>query len=849
MNSVERRAEGKSWSDVAERSRRRRAVVVSGLIGAGLILSASTSSVSARPTVIVEQTDGDALAGGGAGATSFGAFATVSGDGRFYVSQGVPAGALADPVSDSRTSTILFTDRETNTTTEITPVPVGLRPGNSIRPVISGDGCTVVAITELALDVFRDDDTDARWDVYRTRLPQCGGELGGWELVSTLADGSGIARDDVSVFDSPAVDRSGTVIAYTHPADHLLDSVAVDADSVSAITVVDLALPIDDPQRAELVAGTPIASPGTTFTHAGIDQPALSGDGRFLVYRSDANSTEAVPTWGDGAIAGGPATRQIFAWDRNEIDPFVAVKLISARPDGTPSVTGASEPSVSRTGRVIAFTSNDVGLVPAVFPVCPEGCPTQVYRVDRDVDDNGWLDEAGRVSITMISAQQGAGSVQDDGAVPPVAGTASSSQPSLNADGQLVAFVTKAPNLQLVEAAGGGESTDGDLLIGDASTGRLRRLTVTSDGVRPAVGSHSRPHLSDTGRSVVFDTLAAAEIAGSRPLNDVPPVGRHAVALSSMPALSLADADFGSVLVGLESDEWFVAVINTGTSSFVPAKVSVTGRQFRINSEGSTCALGVAVPPGGNCTVKVTFVPSVPGPASATLTVAEAGFQAGSVSSKLLGAGGEPTLRTAAGGALGSVVVGAASSEFLFDVQNISLVSTSVKSVTVRGVDAGDFTVSSNNCLNRPLNPRATCSVGVTFVPTASGRRTALIDIVPANGQYTTAVLEGDATYAPTLEFTNREVAAGDDMVLVGHGYPPDTDVTIVFGDGRGDRTLARTTAMGDLLLIVPVPEGEHGGVRTVVVTAAQGSVASAPIEIIPADAASVGLPGFGLAP
>jgi hypothetical protein len=476
--------------------------------------------------------------------------------------------------------------------------------------------------------------------------------------------------------------------------------------------------------------------------------------------------------------------------------------------------------------------------------VCPQGCPSQVFRVDRDIDDNGWLDEAGRTSITMMSAQPGS----QQGSQPPIAGTASSSEPSLNGDGQLVAFVTKAPNLQLVEAAGGGESTDGDLLVGDALTGQLRRLTVTSDGVRPAVGAHARPHLSDTGRTVVFDTLAAAEIAGSRPEGAAPPAaGRNVVALSSMPSLSLADADLGSTLVGLQSDEWFVAVINTGTSSFVPAKVSVTGRQFTINSEGSTCALGVAVPPGGNCTVKVTFVPSAPGPTSATLTVAEEGFQAGSVSSKLMGAGGEPTLRTAAGGALGSVVVGATSNEFLFDIQNISLAPTSIKSVTVRGTNAADFTVSSNNCVNRPLNPRATCSVGVTFTPTSSGHRTALIEIVPANGQYTTAVLEGDASYAPTLEFAAVEVAAGESMVVTGHGYPADTDVTIVFGDGSGNRTIARTTTLGELTLNVRVPEGEHGGRRTVVVNGAHGAVASGAIEIVPAGDESVGMPGFGL--
>lgn len=825
---------------MAGRRALRRNVVLAGVIGAGVVLSASGGDVSARPTVIIEQADAEGAVADTAPVV--GAFASVSGDGRYYVSQGLPADAAtadaatageqtvgpADPTK-ARHSTILLTDRETSTTTEITPVPPGLRPGNSVRPVISGDGCTVVILSELALDVFRDDDTGERWDVYRARLPHCGGEPGGWELVSTRGDASGLARDDVTFDDSPAVSRSGAVIAYTHPADHLIDG-----EGLTTVTVVDLAVPIDSPGRARLVGGAPITSPNSTFTHRGLDQPALSGDGRFVVYRSDASSTEAVPTWGGGPVVGGQATQQIFAWDRDEADPFVAVKLISARPDGTPSVTGAAEPAVSRDGRVVAFTSSDVGLVPAVFPVCPGACPTQVYRVDRDADDNGRLDEAGRTAITMISAEEGS--------QPPVAGVAPSSAPTLSADGELVAFVTKASNLQLIQAAGGGDSTDGDLLMADAATGRLRRWTISIDGVHPAVGAHARPHLSDTGRTVVFDTLAAGEVTGATPAP-----GRNVVALSSLPSLSLADADLGSTLVGLESDEWYVAVINTGSSSFIPAGVSVTGRQFRVNLDRSTCALGVSVPPGGDCTVMLTLVPSGPGPTSATLTVAEDGFQAGSVSSRLMGAGGLPTLRTAAGGGLGLVEVGSSSSEFLFDVQNISLAPTSVNSVNLRGANPADFAVTSNNCTGRPLNPRATCSIGVTFTPTGADRRTALLEIVPANGQYITAVLEGDAEYRPTLEVPAGEVATGGDMVLSGHRYPPDTDVTVVFGDGSGLTATAHTSPFGDFLAIVPVAPNDRGGSRTLVVNGPSGVVASGEIEVIPGDDAMVGMPGFGL--
>ena len=233
------------------------------------------------------------------------------------------------------------------------------------------------------------------------------------------------------------------------------------------------------------------------------------------------------------------------------------------------------------------------------------------------------------------------------------------------------------------------------------------------------------PQLSDTGRTVAFDTLAAPQL-----LADGLP-GRQVVTISTPPTLSLAEADLGSTLVGFTSDEWFVAVINNGPTTFTPSVVTVSDRRFAVNQEASTCALGAPVPPGADCTVRLTFTPNAPGPVNATLTVAEAGFDAVSVSSNVRGAGGEPTLRTNPAGAdLGDVVVGQPSAEFLFDVENISLLPTSVSSVEVGGAHPDDFAITSNSCNGKALNPRFTCSVGVTFTPTAPGRRTALVKVV-----------------------------------------------------------------------------------------------------------------------
>ena len=565
--------------------------------------------------------------------------------------------APLDP-EDPRTSTVFLTDRESDDIVELSAVPAGIRAGNTVHPVISGDGCTVTAVTELQLDVFRDDDTGARWDVYRSRLPECGGTIGNWELVSPRPGSGGIARDDVVVA-APPTSRGGNLIAYTHPADHLFD-----AAGVPTISLVDVTVPIDAPERSRFVAGSPADSATDTFLHRGLDQPVLSADGRHLAYRSDATSAEAVPGWAPGVVDGDYGIRQVFAWELDEADPFQAVQLISVRPDGTPS-SGAGSPDISRDGTVVAFTSADTQLTDAAFPMCDTDCPTQVFAADRDRDNDGLID-ADAMTIAIVSARNGA-----DGLV---AGSAPSTQPSLSGDGQLVAFVTKSTDLLLVEVPGIGAGDDGDLLLAQLRNGQLSRLTDKPGGVIPTYGVHAHPDLSDTGRTVVFDTAAAPDLLG-----DESPAGRRVIARSADPQLSLADVDLGTTLVGRQSDEWYVAVINDGPSSFEPSDISITNARFAVNTESpqNTCQLAATVPAGGSCTVALSFTPTAPGSASAVLTVSESGFGSVSVSSTVQGAGGDPALRlNPAGADLGVVPVGQPSLEFQFDLSNIGFAPT-----------------------------------------------------------------------------------------------------------------------------------------------------------------------------
>ncbi|MFM7044836.1 MAG: hypothetical protein ACKOYG_04710, partial [Ilumatobacteraceae bacterium] len=136
---------------------------------------------------------------------------SVSGDGQFVVFIGRPA--------DDAGESVMLLDRELDAVFDLLPLPANIVPGNSAWPVLSGDGCTVTVLTELALDRYRDVEGGGRWDAYQRRLDHCGGsEL--WELVSG-GDGAGLsaeATNDVDPTTAPAVSVDGAVVAYAYRA-------------------------------------------------------------------------------------------------------------------------------------------------------------------------------------------------------------------------------------------------------------------------------------------------------------------------------------------------------------------------------------------------------------------------------------------------------------------------------------------------------------------------------------------------------------------------------------------------------------------------------------------------------
>ena len=150
--------------------RRRRRVSASVLTAAATVTSLSLVLAPAGP--VASQDDGtepepspSVVAAVVDGATG----PTLSADGRWVVFGGL----------DGERHTVYRTDRASGETIELSPMPRDVPEGDTLHPRLSADGCVVVAVTEIAFDLFRDDDRRDRWDIYRLVVPECGGQPNG----------------------------------------------------------------------------------------------------------------------------------------------------------------------------------------------------------------------------------------------------------------------------------------------------------------------------------------------------------------------------------------------------------------------------------------------------------------------------------------------------------------------------------------------------------------------------------------------------------------------------------------------------------------------------------------------
>ena len=220
---------------------------------------------------------------------------------------------------------------------------------------------------------------------------------------------------------------------------------------------------------------------------------------------------------------------------------------------------------------------------------------------------------------------------------------------------------------------------------------------------------------------------------------------------------------FGDQRVGTTSTNQSVIVTNNTDYAANPANANVTGANAG-DFGASGCSGTVS---GGNtnntCTVNVDFTPSATGSRSATLNVA--GQQV-----SLSGNGTDPVANVSPGSiSFGNQPLHVISQTQTITLQNNGTSPLTYSSTGVTGLNPGDFSVSDTACAAAvTLAPNGSCAITVAFNPTATGARSAVININdddPGNGTQSVNV-SGTGTpssvgFSPATVTYTRAIPAG----------------------------------------------------------------------------------------
>ena len=214
---------------------------------------------------------------------------------------------------------------------------------------------------------------------------------------------------------------------------------------------------------------------------------------------------------------------------------------------------------------------------------------------------------------------------------------------------------------------------------------------------------------------------------------------------------------FGNWLVQTTSTAKATVLTNTLTVPLAITSISTSGDY----AETSTCPISpntLAV--GAKCQILVTFTPTALGSRTGTLTVSDNGSNSAQTA-PLTGSGIAPVALLPI-----SLLFANQNLNTTSGVKTVSVTNNQTVPLNISGISSsGDFAQTSN-CPLAPssLAAKASCTVSVTFTPTATGKRTGTLtvsDDAPNNPQ--TAPLAGSGVLAVTLvpttiSFSNQTV-------------------------------------------------------------------------------------------
>jgi Tol biopolymer transport system component len=307
----------------------------------------------------------------------------ISADGRYVAFYSFASNLVADDTNER--IDVFVHDRKTGETTRVSVDSTGTQAnGRSDEPAISADG-RYVAFVSVANNLVADDTNDSQDVFVHDR------ESGETTLVSV--DSTGTQANGFS--GQPAISADGRYVAFYSFASNLVADNTNDTFDVF----------VHDRERGE----TTRVSVDSTGTQANgfSSVPAISADGRYVAFRSDASNLVEDDTNGLG---------DVFVHDRLT----GATTRVSVDSTEVQANDSSRDPAISADGRYVAFRSGASNLV-----ADDANGKDDIFVHDR------LTGETTRVSVDSTGVQ-----ANDE-----------SREPAISADGRYVAFESRASNL------------------------------------------------------------------------------------------------------------------------------------------------------------------------------------------------------------------------------------------------------------------------------------------------------------------------------------------------------------------------------------------------------------------
>ncbi|WP_371783564.1 choice-of-anchor D domain-containing protein [Streptosporangium subroseum] len=267
--------------------------------------------------------------------------------------------------------------------------------------------------------------------------------------------------------------------------------------------------------------------------------------------------------------------------------------------------------------------------------------------------------------------------------------------------------------------------------------------------------------------------------------------------LSGSPGL----LSFPALQVGGTSSAQAVTISNGGTTAAPVSSVTATGDYTQTNNCGSSLAAGAT------CTVNVTFRPTATGTRTGTLTLASSA-PGGPVTVSLTGSGTNGVALTASPGSLS---FGARQGGTTSPAQTVTITNSGTASATLGTVaTTGDY-AQTKTC-GTTLAAGASCTVSVTFTPTASGTRTGTLTVASndPNGPLSVGLTGSGVTSTTNLALGATMTASSSNG-----GFPAgntNDDNTATYWEAGGafpqwlQADLGSTQNIGSITLKLPPP-------------------------------------------